>query len=113
MQAVETNLASKDSHWVYANEVRPNTNTLVCTRVNLDLSVSLPLSTQTLICCQDTQKHMKSYSTVTLCHFTFTYISSTSFVFIISWLPEGLGLCLILYIIALPLTIEKYLCNFK
>lgn len=27
LQAVETNLASKDSHWVYANEVRPDTNT--------------------------------------------------------------------------------------
>lgn len=26
LQAVETNLASKDSHWVYANEVRPDTN---------------------------------------------------------------------------------------
>lgn len=26
LQAVETNLASKDSHWVYANEVRPSTH---------------------------------------------------------------------------------------
>lgn len=26
LQAVETNLASKDSHWVYANEVRPDTH---------------------------------------------------------------------------------------
>lgn len=26
LQAVETNLASKDSHWVYANEVRPGTH---------------------------------------------------------------------------------------
>lgn len=26
LQAVETNLASKDSHWVYANEVSPSTN---------------------------------------------------------------------------------------
>lgn len=26
LQAVETNLASKDSHWVYANEVRPGSN---------------------------------------------------------------------------------------
>lgn len=26
LQAVETNLASKDSHWIYANEVSPNTN---------------------------------------------------------------------------------------
>lgn len=31
LQAVETNLASKDSHWVYANEVRPDTNT--CTHL--------------------------------------------------------------------------------
>lgn len=25
LQAVETNLASKDSHWVFVNEVGPNT----------------------------------------------------------------------------------------
>lgn len=25
LQAVETNLASKDSHWVFVNEVRPET----------------------------------------------------------------------------------------
>lgn len=76
LQAVETNLASKDSHWVYANEVRPNANTLICSRVNLDLNVSLPLLTQSLVFCQSTHKPTKS--TVSPCEFTFPQIGSTS-----------------------------------
>lgn len=57
LQAVETNLASKDSHWVYANEVRPNTNTLVCTWVNLDRRDSLLLSTQSHMLPSHAQTH--------------------------------------------------------
>lgn len=38
----------------------------------------------------------ETYSTVTLYYFAFTWISSTSFVFILSWLPVGLDLDLML-----------------
>lgn len=42
LQAVETNLASKDSHWVYATEVRPGTSA----QIHLSISIFVAMSFQ-------------------------------------------------------------------